>query len=71
MAVCGFSFFSGEDFGGSGKPKYGGIFSAVLQYGGNCLTALQYGGNFWAVSGFSFFGGKVTLNSNLGGNCDA
>ena len=30
------------------KPKYGGIFSAVL----------QYGGNFVAVGGFSFFGGN-------------
>ena len=30
------------------KPKYGGIFSAVMQYGGNVL----------AVGGFSFFGGN-------------
>ena len=28
------------------KPKYGGIFSAVMQYGGNVLVA----------GGFSFFG---------------
>ena len=40
-----FLVFGGVDFGGSGKPKYGGIFSAVMQYGGNVL----------AVSGFSFF----------------
>ena len=44
MAVGGFSFFGGNDFGGSGKPKYGGIFLAVM----------QYGGNFLAVGGFSF-----------------
>ena len=31
------------------KPKYGGIFSAVMQYGGNVL----------AVGGFSFFGGNT------------
>ena len=31
------------------KPKYGGIFSAVMQYGGNLV----------AVGGFSFFGGKT------------
>ena len=30
------------------KPKYGGIFSAVM----------QYGGNFLAVGGFSCFGGN-------------
>ena len=71
QAVGGFSFFGGNDFGGSGKPKYGGIFSAVLQYGGNCLAVMQYGGNFLAVSGFSFFGGDVNVNSKLGGNCGA
>ena len=31
------------------KPKYAGIFSAVLQYGGTVL----------AVGGFSFFGGNT------------
>ena len=31
------------------KPKYGIIFSAVMQYGGNVL----------AVGGFSFFGGNT------------
>ena len=31
------------------KPKYGGIFSAVMQYGGKVL----------AVGGFSFFGGNT------------
>ena len=31
------------------KPKYGGIFSAVMQYGGNVL----------AVGGFSFCGGNT------------
>ena len=34
--------------GGSGKPNYGDVFSAVMQYRGNLL----------AVGGFSFFGGK-------------
>ena len=43
-AVRGFSFFGGNDFSGSVKPKYGGILSAVM----------QCGGNFLAVSGFSF-----------------
>ena len=71
MAVCGFSFFSGEDFGGSGKPKYGGIFSPVMQYGIDCLAVMQYGGNFSAVRGFSFFGGNVNVNSKLGVNCGA
>ena len=31
------------------KPKYGGIFSAVMLHGGNVL----------AVGGFSFFGGNT------------
>ena len=48
LAVGGFSFFGGNDLGGRGKPKYGGIFSAVM----------QYGGLFLAVGGFSFFGGN-------------
>ena len=60
-AVGGFLVFGGNDFGGSGEPKYGGIFSAVM----------QYGGNFLAVSGFSFFGHNVNVNSKLGGNCGA
>ena len=30
--------FGGNDFGGSGKRKYGGIFSAVMQYGGSFLA---------------------------------
>ena len=60
--------FGGNDFGGSGKQKYGGIFSVVMQYGGICLTVMQYGCNFLAVSGFSFFGGNVIVNSILGGN---
>ena len=71
LVVGGFSFFSGNDFGGSGKPKYGGIFSAVVQYGGNCLAVTQYGGDVLAVIGFSFFGGNVNVNSKLGGNCGA
>ena len=41
------------------KPKYGGIFSTVMHYGGNIL----------AVSGFSFFGGNVNVNSKISGNC--
>ena len=48
MALGGFSFFGGNDFDGSGKPKYVGIFSSVMQYGGNVL----------ALGGFSFFGGN-------------
>ena len=35
LAVGGFSLFGRNDFGGSGKPKYGCIFSAVMQYGRN------------------------------------
>ena len=70
-AVGGFLVFGGNDFGGSGKPNYGGIFSAVMQYGGNFLAVIQYGGNFLAVSTFSFFGGNVTANSKLSGNCGA
>ena len=61
LAVGGFTFFGGNDFGGSGKPKYGGIFSAVK----------QYKGNFLVVSGFSFFGGNVNVNSKHGGKCGA
>ena len=71
LVVGGFSFFGGSDFGRSGKPKYGDMFSAVMQYGGNCLPVMQYGCNFLAVSGFSFFGGNVNVNSKLGGNCGA
>ena len=37
------------------KPKYGGIFSAVM----------QYGGIFLAVCGCSYFGGNVNVNSKL------
>ena len=61
FTVGGFSFFGGNDFGGSGKPNCDGIFSAVMQYGGNVL----------AMSGFLFFGGNVNVNSKLGGNCGA
>ena len=61
LAVGGFSLFGVNDFGGSDKPKYGGILSAVM----------QYGGNFLAVSGFSFFGGNVNGKSKFGGNCGA
>ena len=43
------------------KPKYDGIFSAVM----------SYGGNFSALSGFSFFGGNVNADTKLGGKCDA
>ena len=71
LAVGVFSFFGGNDVGGSGKPKYGGIFSAVMRYGGNCSAVMQYGGNFLVESGFSFFGGNVDVNSKLGVNCGA
>ena len=47
-AVGGSLVFGGNDFGGSVKAKYGGIFSAVM----------QYGGNFLVVGGFPFFGGN-------------
>ena len=53
------------------RPKYGGIFSAVKHYGGNCLAVMQHGGIFLALSGFSFFGGNVNVNSKLGGDCGA
>ena len=49
LAVGVFSFFGGNDVGGSGKPKYGGIFSAVM----------RYDGNFLAVASFSLFGGSA------------
>ena len=71
LAVGGFLVFGGNDFGGSGKPKYSGVFSAVMQYGGNCLAVMPYGGNFLAVSVFSFFGGNVNVNSKPGDNCGA
>ena len=47
-AVGGFMFLGGSYFCGSGKPKYGGTFSAVM----------QYGGIFLAVGGFSFSSGS-------------
>ena len=68
MAVGGFSFFGGNDFGGSGKPKYGGMFSAVMQYGGMFSAVMQYGGNVLAVSAFSLFGGNENVKSKPGGN---
>ena len=70
-AVGGFLVFGGNDIGGSNKPKYGGICSAVMQYGVDCLAVMQYSGNFLEVSGFLFFGGNVNVNSNLDGNCGA
>ena len=66
--VGGFLVFGGNDFGGGGKRKYGGIFSAVMQFGGNCLAVIQYGSNVFTVSVFSFFGGNVIVNSKLGDN---
>ena len=45
--VGGFLIFGSNDFGGSGKPKYGGIFLAVpgtAKYGGIFLAVLKYGG---------------------------
>ena len=42
-----------------------------MQYGGNCLAVMQYDGNVLAVSGFSFFGSNVNVNSKVGGNCGA
>ena len=69
------------------KPKYGGNFSAVMPYGSNftavggflflAVTTLaeavkpKYGDNVSAISGFSFFGGNVKGDSNLGGNFGA
>ena len=52
LTVGGFSFFGGNDFGGSGEPNYGGICSAEMQYGGNCLAVMQYGGNFFGGDQF-------------------
>ena len=49
FTVGGFSFFGGNDFGGSGKTKIWRYFSAVMQYGGNIL----------ALGCFSFFGGNT------------
>ena len=65
LAVGGFLFFGGDDIGGSGKPNYGGICSALMQYSGNCLAVMQYSRNFFEVSGFSFFAGNVNVNSEL------
>ena len=62
-AVGVFSFFGGNDFGGSREPKYDGFCLAIMQYGGNCLAVMPYGGIFLAVSGFSLFGGNVNVNS--------
>ena len=61
LVFGGFVVFGVKDFGGSGKTKYGGISSAVMQYVGKVL----------AVSGFSFFGGNVNVNSKHCGNCGA
>ena len=32
---------------------------------------MHYGGNFLEVSGLSFFGGNLNVNSKLGGSCGA
>ena len=53
-AVGGFSFLAVMTLAVGGKPKYGGIFSAVMQNGGNFSAVggfLFVGGIFWAVSG--------------------
>ena len=65
LAVGGFSFFDGIDFGGSGKPKYGGFNWAVMHYGGNCLAMMKCGGNLLAERDHSFSGGNVSVNTNL------
>ena len=44
LAVGGFAFSAVTTLAEAVKPKYGGIFWAVM----------EYGGNFLAVSGFSF-----------------
>ena len=51
MAV--FSFLAVTTLAVAVKPKYGGIFSAVM----------QYGGIFLAISGFLFFGGNVYVQN--------
>ena len=56
-----FSFLAVTTLANAVKPKYGGISSAVMQYVGKVL----------AVSGFSFFGGNVNVNSKHCGNCGA
>ena len=35
LAFGGFLVFGRNDLGGSRKPRYGGLSSAVMQYGGN------------------------------------
>ena len=42
FAVGGFLVFDGNDFGGSGKQKYGGIFAAVMKYGGNFFGGRRF-----------------------------
>ena len=59
LAVGGFLVFGCNDLGESDKPKYDGIFSAVV----------SYGGNFLAVGSFSFFGGNDFGGSGKP-NCD-
>ena len=48
LAVDGFPFFGGSEFGGYGHSNYGGNFTAVT----------QHDGNFLAVDGFWFFDGN-------------
>ena len=39
LAVDGFPFFNGSEFGGYGNSNYGGTFTAVTQHDGNLPAA--------------------------------
>ena len=71
--VGGFIVFGGNDFG-SGKPKDGGIFSAVMQYGGNVLAVGDFsffGRNTSAVGGITKIWRYITGTAHQGGNFTA
>ena len=58
-------------FGGSGTPKYGGIFSAVMQYGGKFFGGRRFfifGGNDFGESGKPKYGGIFSAVMHYGGN---
>ena len=59
-------------FGGRGKPKYGGIFAAVMPYGCNFLAvggSSFFGGNDFGRSGKPKYGGTLSAVMQYGGNC--
>ena len=70
-----FSFLAVTTLAEAVKPKYGGIFSAVMQYKGHCLAAVGgisvFGGNDFGGSGKTkiwryFFGGNAIQRSFFG-----